>query len=707
LEASQAWQHALEQLRQEMPKSSFDTWLADSRLVSYDGGRFTVRVRNPYARDWLESRLSTTASRLLAGMMNRSVEVQFVAAESEEPPAEEEVAEAVAEAAQSGGDAEFQARTAYCTLYDRLVQPRTVIVVERYLVLRLLPWIGARAFWLYIGFHQAAWMNLRGNLNGRDSVTTRLAAPNIARYAGVGRATLFRWMKDPETWQNLRGLVKRTHLEAEWDEDRGGNMHKLANEYLVSLTPPLSRADAYSVYGWLATRISEGASLEQALEAALDIPNDKLVGELLLPLELQPTAQEMQASMPQPFLTVKDIARDLCLTKGIPEEVQVAAELVHTKIVHAFGDTAIKVYFVETVIPKTGMTPEQSALVVASRCRTYTNEATGEVRNRIVIPRGCAEMGAWIGTSREKTVWEWMNGEVRRSSGKRTVRGRRKKTEKGIGPIPGFLKVDYPLRGEDRSPWLYVRLMEPLFSLPGGGRGDGGDGTAINGGLSTGRSGGSETFPNSGRGTIKAGGHEMITDGGHGTNKPGDPKTIKNGAKLEQISGFETVDWRTWDVLNDLKYLLTSFRIKTSKQLQTHSETKEVVDNLSSNGWDLKKLLFQSEVYPANVKKLTASGVTPEQYIAWVLYTLSPYGQRLKLDPVPIAIKSLLEDSDSLPPAQVFVSLAKLPKRVLYDLVTATPEAGEGVRTGHEDWDTAMGPTNPKIGELRRMLFGG
>ncbi len=78
MDAEQAWQSALGQLQMEMPKASYNTWVRDTRIASYDDGLFTVLVHNAYARDWLESRLSSTVKRLLAGIMNRSVEVAFV-----------------------------------------------------------------------------------------------------------------------------------------------------------------------------------------------------------------------------------------------------------------------------------------------------------------------------------------------------------------------------------------------------------------------------------------------------------------------------------------------------------------------------------------------------------------------------------------------------------------------------------------------------
>ena len=78
MDAEKAWQSALGQLQMEMPKASYDTWVRDTQIVSYEDGQFTIAVRNAYARDWLESRLSSTVTRLLMGMMNRSVDVTFV-----------------------------------------------------------------------------------------------------------------------------------------------------------------------------------------------------------------------------------------------------------------------------------------------------------------------------------------------------------------------------------------------------------------------------------------------------------------------------------------------------------------------------------------------------------------------------------------------------------------------------------------------------
>jgi chromosomal replication initiator protein len=78
MNVEQAWQSVLGQLQMEMPRASFDTWVRDTKPLSYQDGTLTIGVRNAYARDWLESRLASTVSRLLVGIMNASVAVNFI-----------------------------------------------------------------------------------------------------------------------------------------------------------------------------------------------------------------------------------------------------------------------------------------------------------------------------------------------------------------------------------------------------------------------------------------------------------------------------------------------------------------------------------------------------------------------------------------------------------------------------------------------------
>jgi chromosomal replication initiator protein len=78
MKAEKAWQAAVGQLEMEMPKAAFDTWVHDARFITYEDGDFVIGVKNAYARDWLDSRLSSTITRLLTGIMNRTVAVRFI-----------------------------------------------------------------------------------------------------------------------------------------------------------------------------------------------------------------------------------------------------------------------------------------------------------------------------------------------------------------------------------------------------------------------------------------------------------------------------------------------------------------------------------------------------------------------------------------------------------------------------------------------------
>src|SRR6185503_16486245 len=78
MNAEQTWQSVLGQLQMEMPRASFDTWVRDTKPVSYQDGMLTVGVRNAYARDWLENRLATTVNRLLFGITSSTVDVKFI-----------------------------------------------------------------------------------------------------------------------------------------------------------------------------------------------------------------------------------------------------------------------------------------------------------------------------------------------------------------------------------------------------------------------------------------------------------------------------------------------------------------------------------------------------------------------------------------------------------------------------------------------------
>ena len=78
MEAERIWEAALGQLQMDMSRASFDTWVRDAELLSYEDGSFIIGVQNTYARDWLESRKLSAVKQVLESLTGRSASVKFI-----------------------------------------------------------------------------------------------------------------------------------------------------------------------------------------------------------------------------------------------------------------------------------------------------------------------------------------------------------------------------------------------------------------------------------------------------------------------------------------------------------------------------------------------------------------------------------------------------------------------------------------------------
>ncbi len=76
------WDLARAQLRLQLPRSTYETWVRDTVLLAHRedpaaGDQFVVQVGNAYARDWLTLRLRPLVVRTLRGITGRPAEVVF------------------------------------------------------------------------------------------------------------------------------------------------------------------------------------------------------------------------------------------------------------------------------------------------------------------------------------------------------------------------------------------------------------------------------------------------------------------------------------------------------------------------------------------------------------------------------------------------------------------------------------------------------
>lgn len=74
------WKQVLGELKLQLPKSTFETWLSPTHLLVLDkDGKAVISVSNGMARDWLEHRLADKVKRTLAGFSeHEDLELEFV-----------------------------------------------------------------------------------------------------------------------------------------------------------------------------------------------------------------------------------------------------------------------------------------------------------------------------------------------------------------------------------------------------------------------------------------------------------------------------------------------------------------------------------------------------------------------------------------------------------------------------------------------------
>ena len=71
-----------EQLKMDMPKSTYDRWVNDVDFNHYNNGIFYLASPTSEIQAWMENRMSATIKRFLSGVMGRNVDVKFVLVES-------------------------------------------------------------------------------------------------------------------------------------------------------------------------------------------------------------------------------------------------------------------------------------------------------------------------------------------------------------------------------------------------------------------------------------------------------------------------------------------------------------------------------------------------------------------------------------------------------------------------------------------------
>ena len=367
-----AWPQVLAQLQREIPQQEFDTWVRDSQLLRLEDGVAEIGVPSASARDWLESRLSSRIAYLLTSLTNQTVEVRFVSSENVSAPDENDI---VVKAAP------------YQTIYDRLVNPHRRVIVPGYFRKHLAE-IGVKLAWIYVALREVTYM--QGGRSGTRSV--RVAAKTVAALSGISLRTFTRLRANPKTFEALQGLVTPLDDGPAW-QAVDGKVHQMPSRYEVAMTLPLTATDAASLRKWLVENAEVFGGPEAVLRAACETPLEQL-----LPTDAGPQDGIARQS-------VQDIVLDL-FGSLLPEGKLLAlASQLQNHIMPARDTIHISLFFLERVLPYLGPGPAWLLTLLRDRC--WVNPDTGEARTTVRVAGGYAEMAAWLGLKRPKTIWEW------------------------------------------------------------------------------------------------------------------------------------------------------------------------------------------------------------------------------------------------------------------------------------------------------------
>jgi hypothetical protein len=201
---NEAWQMVLGQLRSEMSRAMYETWVQPLQPISYREKVFTVGAYNPYARDWVENRLRGRVAQLLEGFFNESVQVKFTVANGfynnphkqkskpsdhikEEKGVGEEQPESTPEPAAPSTSRKIMLQRAYGSERAKLIQPERGLFLTLYMFYEWLPLLGHSAFATILAARSLCYWNpMTGEL--RNVIETEMS--ELARRAAVSVRTI-------------------------------------------------------------------------------------------------------------------------------------------------------------------------------------------------------------------------------------------------------------------------------------------------------------------------------------------------------------------------------------------------------------------------------------------------------------------------------------------------------------------------------------
>lgn len=648
-ECQQAWQSVLGQLQMEMPKASFETWVRDTKAVSLENGILTVATRNTYARDWLENRLASTVDRMLIGILNANISVDFVAREenrSKEDDLDDNQTVDVGEEQQASEEIEDPEKVleispeAFDSVYEQIVKPDRAVYLPGYFR-RWLRSIGVDLGWMYVSFRQAAY--LAGARSG--SASHRITAKRLAAMSGITERTYWNRINSHGTWEKLKGLVKISDHGPEWDET-SSTPKRLPRRYTVAMTLPLTPIDANSLRMWLLSNSEHFGGAVGVLRAAADAPLEQLIS---------PDATETGNPV-----TVRKLVRELFGSGHLSDELlDSLASAIQNHIMPQGDLIVVTLYFLQHVLRHLGT--GQGWMLTLLRDVCYTDSKTGERRNRVTVRGGYAEIAEWLGMARPKTVWEWLN-EKFPASHEGAGKFKNSVLQVYVGEVAKE-QTAFDFSGQPRTFDILLEevpreLLEIALTNPNT--------------LSTGASTNGAIFSIVMARFSQSIGANLSIGMARFSQSDGAIFSIAMARFAEEIGATFTVkNSLTLKSLNSKLLRTNSLSTDSTTTIGTQKEKTAAVD-LSSlpSAWDLEWFFKHNKTSAKMQNTLRRVEATGNAMVSWMLYATSadPKSSRLE-DPYAFALSQCVE-YPSEGPNENFDKLAALPPRALVGMLS-------------------------------------
>jgi DnaA N-terminal domain len=724
MKPDQAWQAALGQLQMEMPKATFDTWVRDTKVVSFEDGVFIIGTANEYAREWLEGRLSSTATRMLTGLMNQSIEVRFIV--SKPYMSEEDGAHIDQKALQTAEEEKnLKIQLVHASLRDEFVHPNRVIVIPGYFQ-RWLPYLGPTLAWIVVAFRQAMFMAT--HREARTDVDFEISPVSVARWAGIGRTTLWRKLDD---WM-LGWFIERTARDK--------------NTFRFVASMPLTPGDAESLYEWLLAAGIRSDPID-ALTKSLAVEKGSIFPDPM------PYPRKEHLNMKPTPESVQDVVLRACSRIDEKETFKKVVEMADQLAVRLMppGD-AIHVthYFLLNHLPELGAAPAWFVTLMRDRC--YMDKDT--IRDNIWIRGGYGEIARMLGLQRPKTISEWLTPVFAQKAIPRPPQpdhlDRLSEYEYRAGlradkrlVIQRFIqRIDYSNNASSTAWNFKISLVEPLsladqvrydelIDLVGtyletGDRGE--IDTILASDMEGGmvetyinqsyracqfRRGVNETAPNADEARMKREEARLEQRGGaNATRRDANETWERRGCNEERR------EWNALNSLNRLLKLLEKPDLNSTNPIDSNADPGTSPEPSGSPDsvvvvepyWDISVLLARNSVISTNTqKKLLDQNTSPNAFVSWLIYTASPNGKGL-IRPAQFAASKLMGNPQE-GAGNVYDRLAALSPKALYELIGSALSCFEPKSTVPQevraDWQSVMAnASTERLAALKGQLFG-